>query len=118
MSFLRRNANADPEKFYATGLAAAEVLESEIHVVRAGRERVIVTRVQGELVAFSTICPHAAADLSKGRLRRGQIKCPDHGYRFDVVSGRAVWPEGEGCRLIRFTVREVGGEVQVRRGLW
>ncbi|MDX1665281.1 MAG: Rieske (2Fe-2S) protein [Candidatus Promineifilaceae bacterium] len=116
MSFLHRNANAEPDRFYTTGLNASEVMESAMHVVRAGRDKVIVTRVRGELVAFSTICPHAAADLSKGRLRRGQIKCPDHGYLFDVVSGRAVWPEGEGCRLIRFAVREVDGEVQVRRG--
>ena len=117
MSFFRRNRQPDPDRFYATGLQAADVVENSMHVVRAGRDRAIVTRVQGQLHAFSTICPHAAADLSDGRLRRGQIKCPDHGYLFDIASGRAVWPEGEGCRLIRFAVREVDGEVQVRRVL-
>jgi hypothetical protein len=31
-----------------------------------------------------------------------------------VRSGRATWPEGEGCRLLRFEVRIEGQQIMLR----
>lgn len=115
MPFFRRNAGPDRDGFYATKIAPEEVGENEMVTAGAGGEVAIISRARGELVAFSNICPHAAADLGKGRLARGQIKCTEHGYTFDMRSGRATWPEGEGCRLSRYEIRVRDGLIMLRR---
>lgn len=43
--------------------------------------------LDGELVAHSTVCPHWLGPLDEGPVILGQIRCPWHGYRFDVASG-------------------------------
>lgn len=112
--FLSNEPEADADGFYATGISPDAVLENKMRSVRIGKKEVIITRAGSDLVAFSNACPHAAADLSKGRLARGQIKCPDHGYTFDVRTGRATWPAGEGCRLIRYPVKVEANEIRVK----
>jgi 3-phenylpropionate/trans-cinnamate dioxygenase ferredoxin component len=114
MPLFRRKDGPDSDGYYPTELDPEQVGENEMVAVRFGSDFAIVTRAGGELVAFSNICPHAAADLRQGRLARGQIKCHEHGYTFDVRSGRATWPEGEGCRLMRFEVRVAAGRVRLR----
>jgi nitrite reductase/ring-hydroxylating ferredoxin subunit len=112
--FSRKKMSADADGYYATGIDPTEVREDEMVTARVGGEIAIISRAHGELVAFSNICPHAAADLRQGRLARGQIKCHEHGYTFDLRSGRATWPEGEGCRLLRFDVRVSDGLITLR----
>lgn len=43
--------------------------------------------IDGEFVAHSTICPHWLGPLDEAPVIGGQIRCPWHGYRFDVTSG-------------------------------
>jgi nitrite reductase/ring-hydroxylating ferredoxin subunit len=74
----------------------------------------VLTRIEGEVFAFFRYCPHASGDLSKGKARRGRVDCPDHAYRFDICSGRVLWPEDEVYRLKRYAVREINGKVLVR----
>lgn len=112
--FWKSKPAPDSEGFYDTDIAAASVEAGSMTLVNAGGKTAVLTRVQGQLIAFSNVCPHAAADLSQGRLFDGQVKCPDHGYTFDLQSGRATWPEGEGCRLMRFTAKVEAGMVKVR----
>jgi nitrite reductase/ring-hydroxylating ferredoxin subunit len=115
--FSRRESAPDADGFYPTDVAAQHVHENDMVTAWAGREVAIISRTHGELVAFSNICPHAAADLREGRLARGQIKCHEHGYTFDMRTGRATWPEGEGCRLMRFKIRVQEGQIRLRP-LW
>jgi nitrite reductase/ring-hydroxylating ferredoxin subunit len=114
LPFFSRQPNADAEGFYPTGINPDAIQEDDMRVAGLGDKKVIITRSDGDLVAFSSVCPHAAADLSQGRLTRGQIKCPDHSYTFDVHTGRAIWPEGEGCRLFRYAVKVQGEELLIR----
>src|SRR5690606_37798126 len=114
MPLFRKKNAPGPDGFFPTEIRAQAVAEDEMVVAQVGREKAIITRAGGELAAFSNICPHAAADLRKGRLARGQIKCHEHGYTFDLRSGRATWPEGEGCRLLRFEVRVQDGQIMLR----
>ena len=41
----------------------------------------------GEIVAHSAICPHWLGPLDQAPVVKGEIRCPWHGYRFDVASG-------------------------------
>ena len=69
----------------------------------------------GELVAHSTICPHWLGPLDQAAPENGVLRCPWHGYRFDLRTGMSV--DGRGCRLApapRVLVDPVTGEVSLR----
>jgi nitrite reductase/ring-hydroxylating ferredoxin subunit len=104
---------ADADGFLET-VAAETVRPERITAVTVAGVPLILTRVDGRIHAVSAHCPHAAGDLRRGHLRRGQLSCPEHGFRFDVGSGRAVWPPDEVCRLKRYVVKEEDGMVKVR----
>lgn len=49
-----------------------------------------VAEVGGELLAFSTVCPHLLGPLGDAPVVDGQVRCPWHGYCFDVRTGNAT----------------------------
>jgi nitrite reductase/ring-hydroxylating ferredoxin subunit len=52
----------------------------------AGRPFRLV-ELDGALVAHATLCPHWLGPLGDAPVEDGQVRCPWHGYRFDVRSG-------------------------------
>jgi nitrite reductase/ring-hydroxylating ferredoxin subunit len=108
-----KESGLDQENYRDVGRAGDLDLNQSLNVVTNG-ERIIITRLADGLYAFSAICPHAAGDLGNGSLYRGRIDCPDHGYRFDVRSGRVLWPPDEVCRLRRYEVSEVDDRIKIR----
>jgi nitrite reductase/ring-hydroxylating ferredoxin subunit len=72
---------------------------------------VIVTRLDGGLVAVAGVCPHEDVALADGALRRGSIICPGHGYAFDLATGRC----GHDPDLVlrRYPITLVGDEIWV-----
>jgi nitrite reductase/ring-hydroxylating ferredoxin subunit len=57
-----------------------------------------VAEVDGELVAFSALCPHWLGPLEESPLSGATLECPWHGYRFDVRTGRSC--DGRGLKLL------------------
>lgn len=58
-------------------------------LVLAGGKRICLVRIPGRLLAVSDKCPHNGESLSKGRVNyMGEIICPWHGQRFNLVTGR------------------------------
>lgn len=110
---LFRRAKPDAEGFYEAATADSVQPNAMIRVKIEGRP-VVLIRYEGQLYAFSAICPHAAADLSQGTLNRWKVCCPDHGYCFDVRSGRILWPEDEPYGLRRYSVKVENGTVFVK----
>jgi nitrite reductase/ring-hydroxylating ferredoxin subunit len=72
---------------------------------------VIVTSVDGELVAVPGVCPHEDVELAQGDLAGTTITCPGHGYEFDLRTGRC--PHDPGLELRRYPITIVGDEVWV-----
>lgn len=72
---------------------------------------VLIVREGGVLSAFNDRCPHQAAALSPGKVRRGTIMCPLHGARFRVENGECIGGAYGPLRL--FGVREEGGMIAV-----
>ncbi len=69
------------------------VAELPARVRWRGREFVIED-VSGQLRAWPSECPHLLGPLA----RHGkELRCPWHGYRFDIDSGRCL--TGQSCRL-------------------
>lgn len=76
-----------------------------------GGGAVVFTRVDGELIAFSTKCPHAGGDFREGEIHRGKAYCPIHQWKFDLVSGRCIGDEN--YRIKKYQTTVVDGVIHV-----
>jgi nitrite reductase/ring-hydroxylating ferredoxin subunit len=68
----------------------------------------------GTLVAHATTCPHWLGPLEETAPEDGILRCPWHGYRFDVRTGESA--DGRGYRLTpapRIIVDPVTGDVSL-----
>jgi nitrite reductase/ring-hydroxylating ferredoxin subunit len=72
---------------------------------------VIVTRVDGELVAVPGVCPHEDVALSGGTIRDHAIVCPGHGYAFDLRTGRCE--HDPSLELRRYPITVIGDQLWV-----
>jgi 3-phenylpropionate/trans-cinnamate dioxygenase ferredoxin component len=113
MGLFNTKAQADADGYWAA-TAVSDIHEGQITAVILNGATVLLLRWQEQLYAVSSKCPHAAADLSAGEFYRGKLECPDHGYVFDVKTGRTLWPEDEIVCLKRYAVKVQDGVVWVK----
>ena len=74
-------------RHYWQPIALAEELEGPrpVRAVRAlGQDLVLFRDEAGRLGLLDRDCPHRNADLAYGRLEDGGLRCPFHGWLFDV----------------------------------
>lgn len=88
--------------------ADAFPVEGKLAAVIAGWH-VLVVREGEALHAFNDRCPHQAALLSPGKVRRGAIMCPLHGARFRIDTGECIGAAYPPLR--RFAVELRGGMI-------
>lgn len=111
----------------ATDLAPGSMIETMV-----GERPVVVARTgAGRLYAFAGSCLHHGAPLVHGRLLTGiegdstgeyrlsagrdLVKCPWHGYEYDLSSGAALF---DGRRRLRlFRAREHDGRIVIETGV-
>lgn len=74
-------------------------------------ERVAVFRWDGKVAAVSNVCQHQNGPLGEGRILKGCITCPWHGYQYRPEDGRAPAPFTEAVPT--FAVRIEHGHVLV-----
>jgi toluene monooxygenase system ferredoxin subunit len=72
---------------------------------------VIVTRLDGELIAVPGVCPHEDVELAGGVLRGGALICPGHSYVFDLRTGRCA--HDPGLELRRYPITVIGDDLWV-----
>ncbi|MDX2234576.1 MAG: Rieske (2Fe-2S) protein [Hyphomonadaceae bacterium] len=58
--------------------------------VTHGGARYRIVEVDGELLVHAATCPHWLAPLDEAPVVDGVVRCPWHGYAFDVRSGACV----------------------------
>ena len=63
------------------------VKPGELRTAFYGVKRVVLTRLDGAVHAFSNACPHAGSPLSGGRMQGDCVVCPRHAWRFRVTDG-------------------------------
>jgi nitrite reductase/ring-hydroxylating ferredoxin subunit len=70
-------------------LGAEDALRARLPLVAewSGR-RYRIVELDGEWWAHSAVCPHWLGPLDDAEVEGGRVRCPWHGYRFDVRSGR------------------------------
>jgi 3-phenylpropionate/trans-cinnamate dioxygenase ferredoxin component len=79
---------------------------------------VLVLRNGESLIAFENSCPHLCRPLSDGHITGTVIRCPGHGYRWNVISGRRAGRSSAGARrgvLRHVPVMAAGDRVFLRR---
>jgi len=65
---------------------------------------VLVTRLNGELISGTSMCPHEDVSLVRGCIREGSIVCKAHGYSFDLHTGQCSHDPSLRWRVYRVTV--------------
>ena len=76
------------------------------------KQRYRLVDIDGQLVAHAATCPHMLGPLHEATIEHGQVTCPWHGYRFDVITRECT--SGQQCKLSRaptIVVNEERGEV-------
>jgi nitrite reductase/ring-hydroxylating ferredoxin subunit len=58
--------------------------------VEVGGVELVVLRQGERYVALDRWCPHAEGDLAKGRVLGKALKCPLHGFMFNLDHGRGI----------------------------
>ncbi len=98
--------------------AAPMVLGSLVEVraqlpitIESGGQRFRIVESGGDLIAYSTLCPHLLGPLGESEVRGGIVECPWHGYRYDIRTRRCV--SGANCGLVPAPQVVVGADARV-----
>lgn len=59
-------------------------------LVDVGGRAIAVFNVGGSFYAMDDVCTHDGGPLDEGELQGAEIRCPRHGARFDVRTGKAL----------------------------
>jgi uncharacterized protein DUF5914/Rieske 2Fe-2S protein len=93
--------------------AAHYVRDRPLAATVAGIELVAWRSGAGTLHVGPTACPHLGADLSTGRVDRGELVCPWHGFRVtgEAVPGWSPLPAHDDGVIAWVRLDTVGGEL-------
>ncbi len=104
---LRRRGRSVPE----FTVEAPAVGEGQLVAVAAGDEPVLLTRLDGALIALRNRCGDSPLPLQFGTLADGVLTCSWHGCRYDLRSGARVDRPGPG--LVRHAATAAAGAVRI-----
>ena len=82
-----------------------EVPPGERKRVKVNDELITIFNLNGELFAIFDRCPHKkTAPLVRGTLNGMGIKCPNHGFRFDLKTGECDRGEEWNTRVYQIKI--------------
>lgn len=99
----------EPPWFYAA--EENNLIEGKLMHVEPGGRNILLLKVEGQIHAFSNLCPHAGCPMNKGRLEEFTLVCPCHGRRFDVRTGECL---NDSLKLRRYEFKSESGNVGVK----
>ena len=98
-----------PEGWYFLATARAVRASKLLQKTWMGRSIVLWCNERGDICAAESVCPHLGADLgpdSGARVEGGLLRCPFHGYGFDVAGQCVSTPSGDPARSVKLRVLE------------
>jgi 3-phenylpropionate/trans-cinnamate dioxygenase ferredoxin subunit len=75
---------------FAEAGKAGELAPGAMKRVELRGRRILLANVEGRFYAVDDTCTHEEASLSTGVLQGELVKCPLHGSRFNVRTGKAL----------------------------
>jgi nitrite reductase/ring-hydroxylating ferredoxin subunit len=58
--------------------------------INSGGLKFCIVEREGELLAYSTLCPHMLGPLRASKIHDGIVECPWHGYGYDIRTRECV----------------------------
>ncbi|GAB4270194.1 MAG: Rieske (2Fe-2S) protein [Candidatus Promineifilaceae bacterium] len=111
--FKKSKPTPDADGFYPAA-KLHDVQVGRMTAVKIGDKVVVLTAWEGDVYAFTAVCPHAAANLTNGEINRWKVTCPDHDYCFDIRNGRILYPADEMMRLKTYPVKVTDDQILVK----
>ncbi|SAK56601.1 Rieske (2Fe-2S) domain-containing protein [Caballeronia hypogeia] len=71
-----------------------ELLPGQRKLVFVDGRSIVLFNIEGTIHAIDNSCPHNGASLASGQLDGCMLRCPAHGLRFDLRTGRMPGPGG------------------------
>lgn len=77
------------------------------------QHRLMLVQVDGELSLFESHCPHLGHPLLEANIIGSDLRCPLHGYHFDITTGDVTSTSEGPCRALKtyelvYQQRDVG----------
>lgn len=126
MSSALRDTMIEPPNYaygWYTPLVATEVTKKKIKGFNFMGQKLIAFRnSEGKVIVLDSVCPHFGADLSKGDICDGQVRCYFHGFYFndegqctkgDVVKDPKTL---EKISVPKYAVEECAGQIWIWHG--
>ncbi|MBS1496156.1 MAG: Rieske 2Fe-2S domain-containing protein [Bacteroidetes bacterium] len=81
--------------------------ENGLAEIEVKGKKICLANHHNNLMACTSKCPHAGGALSQGYLDAlGNIVCPIHRYKFNMLTGRNVSGEGYYLKIFSIEIRE------------
>ena len=98
----------------------ADIEPDHVHSGSVGEKTIALVRTEDGWRALDGRCPHQGGPLTEGTLCEGKIRCPWHGYDFDLATGKGA---GNDLTVETLKVREQEGFVEIeapqaKRSAW
>lgn len=91
--------------------AADELGPGQRKLIFVDGQSIVLFNIGGAFYAVDNTCPHNGASLASGRLEGCVLRCPAHGLRFDLRTGRMAGTDG--LTLTTFPVSDIDGKLIV-----
>lgn len=63
---------------------------SSIAVMTPNDQEIALFNINGKIYAIDNECPHAGGPLAEGDINDTVVKCPWHGWEFDLKTGACI----------------------------
>ncbi len=83
-------------------------------IISAGKDEIALFNYKGKYYAINNKCLHNGSSLGEGRIEEGVLICPNHEWRFDLVSGQC--PQNPEMKAKIFPVKVGKGKIKIGFG--
>ena len=92
---------------------APDIKPGERKILEVDGRSIAIFNLNGEFYAIENRCTHMEAELGRGILTENIIKCPWHGWKFNIKDGSCVsTATGQGVDI--FEVKVEGEDIKVK----
>jgi len=100
------------EEDFVKVCAVLAVVDGVAKTFNIGEQVILLAKWDGKIHAMSGECTHDGNDLDGSTIANGQIECPRHGAKFDIITGNVLrMPAVVGLR--KYEVKEADGQIFV-----
>lgn len=103
--------SGEAEKYERIG-STEDIAAGSFKTFRLGNREIAVFHTDGKYFALKNTCPHHGVELSLGSVVNNRVRCPGHGFSFDLQTGQC--DRDPSLCASTFEVRIRSGELFVR----